>query len=193
MGCTDLTMGRSRFITIPKCAAENQIAQNFRKRANTMNLEMHSTSRPQISVDVSVFPFLANVPIIHPLKTPENLQFAGVFRRYKIGTLARNRLISKSWVLGNSKLYQTVSSVDFYKNYDRWFPAKYWSNNAEIIKNKIRNIKMLKENFSLGKGFFRKGCSQLKHARTLNLLLFLINQYWKWTYRPVLLISINLS
>ena len=119
MGCTDLTMGRSRFITIPKCAAENQIAQNFRKRANTMNLEMHSTSRPQISVDVSVDPFLANVPIIHPLKTPESLQFAGVFRRYKIGTLARNRLISKSWVLGNSKLYQTVSSVDFYKNYDR--------------------------------------------------------------------------
>ena len=136
---------------------------------------------------------LANVPITYPLKTPENLQFPGVFRGYKMGALARNRLISKSWVVGNSKLYQTVSSVDFYKNYDQWFPTKYWSNNAEIIKNIIRNIKMLKENFFLGEGFFWKGCNQLKHARTLNLLLFFINEYWKWTHRPVLITSINLS
>ena len=35
-------------------------------------------------------PFLPNVPILHPLKTPENLSFSGVFRGYKIGTLARN-------------------------------------------------------------------------------------------------------
>ena len=38
-------------------------------------------------------PFLAHVPILHPLKTPENLWFSGVFRRYKIGTLARNGLL----------------------------------------------------------------------------------------------------
>ena len=31
-------------------------------------------------------PFLANVPILYPLKTPEN-------HRYKMGTLARNGLI----------------------------------------------------------------------------------------------------
>ena len=36
---------------------------------------------------------LANVPILYPLKTPENLDFSGVFRGYKMGTLARNGLI----------------------------------------------------------------------------------------------------
>ena len=38
--------------------------------------------------------FLANVPILYPLKTPENLWFFGVFRRYKMGTLAKNGLCS---------------------------------------------------------------------------------------------------
>ena len=38
-------------------------------------------------------PFLANVPILHPLKTPENRRFSGVFREYKMGTLAGNGLI----------------------------------------------------------------------------------------------------
>ena len=35
-------------------------------------------------------PFLANVPILYPLKTPENLWFSGVFRGYKMGAFARN-------------------------------------------------------------------------------------------------------
>ena len=38
-------------------------------------------------------PFLANVPILHPLKTPEKLTFSGVFRGFKMGTLARNELM----------------------------------------------------------------------------------------------------
>ena len=37
-------------------------------------------------------PFLANVPILCPLKTPENQRFSGVFRGYKMGKLARNEL-----------------------------------------------------------------------------------------------------
>ena len=36
--------------------------------------------------------FLANVPILYPLKTPENLWFSSVFSRYKMGTLTQNRL-----------------------------------------------------------------------------------------------------
>ena len=36
--------------------------------------------------------FLADVPILYPLKTPENQRFSGVFRGYKMGTLARNAL-----------------------------------------------------------------------------------------------------
>ena len=39
-------------------------------------------------------PFLANVPILYPLKTPKNLWFCGVFRGYKMGTLARNGLMN---------------------------------------------------------------------------------------------------
>ena len=37
-------------------------------------------------------PFLANVHILYPLKTPENQRFSGVFRGYKMGTLAGNEL-----------------------------------------------------------------------------------------------------
>ena len=33
---------------------------------------------------------LVNVPILYPLKTPENFWFSGVFRGYKMETLARN-------------------------------------------------------------------------------------------------------
>ena len=38
-------------------------------------------------------PFLANVPKLYPLKTPENQKVFGVFRGYKMGTMARNSLI----------------------------------------------------------------------------------------------------
>ena len=38
-------------------------------------------------------PFLANIPILYPLKTSESQRFSGVFKRYKMGTLARIGLI----------------------------------------------------------------------------------------------------
>ena len=41
-------------------------------------------------------PFLANAPILYPLKTPENQRFSDVFRGYKLGTLATNGLIQES-------------------------------------------------------------------------------------------------
>ena len=46
--------------------------------------------------DISSYPnlFLANVPILYPLKTSENLWFSGVFRGCQMGTLARNGLIN---------------------------------------------------------------------------------------------------
>ena len=40
---------------------------------------------------VDIYPFLANVPILYPLKTLENQRFSGA-RGYKMGTLARNVL-----------------------------------------------------------------------------------------------------
>ena len=42
---------------------------------------------------ISLNPFLPNVPILYPLKIPENLWFSGVFRGCKMGPLARNGLI----------------------------------------------------------------------------------------------------
>ena len=41
-------------------------------------------------------PSQANVPILYPLKTPENLCFSGIFRGYKMGTLTRNGLKEKN-------------------------------------------------------------------------------------------------
>ena len=38
-------------------------------------------------------PCVADVPILFLLKTQENLSFSGVFRKHKIGALARNGLI----------------------------------------------------------------------------------------------------
>ena len=37
-----------------------------------------------------IIPFLANVPILYLLKTPEKPQVSIVFKGYKIGTLAGN-------------------------------------------------------------------------------------------------------
>ena len=39
-------------------------------------------------------PFLTNVPILYPLKTPENIWFSGVIMCYKMGAMTRNRLKS---------------------------------------------------------------------------------------------------
>ena len=37
-------------------------------------------------------PFQANVPILYPLKTPENQRISCIFRGYKMRTLGRNKL-----------------------------------------------------------------------------------------------------
>ena len=37
--------------------------------------------------------FLASVPILYPLKKPENFWFSGVFRGYKTGILIRDGLV----------------------------------------------------------------------------------------------------
>ena len=45
-----------------------------------------------VSIISSLNPFLANIPVLYYLKTTENLWLSGVFRRYKMRTLARNWL-----------------------------------------------------------------------------------------------------
>ena len=44
------------------------------------------------ALNVTVNTFLANVSILYPLNTPENLWFSGVFRGYKMETLTKNDL-----------------------------------------------------------------------------------------------------
>ena len=45
-----------------------------------------------LRVNLFINLFLANVLILYPLKNPENLRFSGIFRGYKMETLARNVL-----------------------------------------------------------------------------------------------------
>ena len=56
-------------------------------------------------IEELINPFLANVPILYTLKTPENQRFSGVFRGYKTRALARNGLIYK-W---NFSQYDTLN------------------------------------------------------------------------------------
>ena len=56
---------------------------------------------PKKNMKCKFNPFLTNLPILYPLKTPANLWFSGAFRGYKMGTLARNGLT------GHATLSQT--------------------------------------------------------------------------------------
>ena len=51
-------------------------------------------------------PFLANVPILYPLKTPESQRYSDVSRGYKMGTLVRNGL------RGLAILFKTLKSSE---------------------------------------------------------------------------------
>ena len=66
------------------------------------------------NVACPVNPFLASVPILYPLKAPENQRFAGVFRGYKMGRLVRNGLnLHFMFFLGTNlkHLYQNSNKV----------------------------------------------------------------------------------
>ena len=58
----------------------------------TKLLQLPGNYLPQVIIvlKISVInPFMANVPVLYTLKTPENLWFSGVFREYKMEILAR--------------------------------------------------------------------------------------------------------
>ena len=66
-----------------------------------------------ISCIFSINPFPADVPILYPLKTLENQRFSGVFRVYKMGTLAGNGLIAP---------YESVNLMEINLNKWSFFP-----------------------------------------------------------------------
>ena len=64
------------------------------ERADLSFDDLKTISDKQMLTDNVINPFPANDPILYPLKTPESLWFSGVFRGYKMGTLAGNGLMS---------------------------------------------------------------------------------------------------
>ena len=67
-------------------------------------------------------PFLANRPILYPLRAPENQRLFGVFRGYKMDTWARNGLKDQNYTAENnhilwdflvSKLWETEQLQKF--------------------------------------------------------------------------------
>ena len=64
----------SRTVIVLKVTKKNPCKYEFQHSLNQLNS------------------FLAKVPILYPLKTQENSWFFSIFRRYEIGTLARNEL-----------------------------------------------------------------------------------------------------
>ena len=61
----------------------------------------------------TINPFLANIPILYPLKTTENSTFSVVFRGYKMGTLARNRIILRNILIlrYSSNIFWKIQSM----------------------------------------------------------------------------------
>ena len=54
--------------------------------------EVMFTMGPSTNFVSDIKQFLANVPILYLLKTPENQRLPGVFMEYKMGTSAKNEL-----------------------------------------------------------------------------------------------------
>ena len=63
------------------------------KKTNSSNPTPFPCESHKCMIPYQLNPFLANVPTLHPLKTPENQSFSDVFRGYKMGTLFRNGLM----------------------------------------------------------------------------------------------------
>ena len=90
--------------------------------------------------------FLVNVLILYPLKTLENLWFSGVFRGYKMGTLARNE--SKASNRASTKSILRVGTRTF---------MTYWSHDLTGFLTLIPNS-------------FFLSCENSKRPRVLNVL-----------------------
>ena len=61
--------------------------------------------------NISINPFLANVPILYPLKTLENLQNSGIFKGCKMRALARNWLMLQSLLLADFFSFRDVNNI----------------------------------------------------------------------------------
>ena len=95
-------------------------------------------------------PFMVNVPILHPLKTPGNLWFYGVFRGYKIRKFAINELIET--VACKIHLRWVFACVLFFFSYSlspTVSTAKFFCMAVPIIAFQVETVMMRKLLFSV--------------------------------------------
>ena len=103
-------------------------------------------------------PLPANVPILHPLKTPENQRFSGVFKGYKAGTQVKSELKMQPLLLKypgkftptsfNKAPYYTFSS----QSTNTYVPLR----NIYSFKNKTKTVTVKIFIKSLAEGRFLK-------------------------------------
>ena len=62
---------------------------DFPQKMSSVSVWGVKISNHMQKIKKTLHPFLPNVPLLCPLKTPKNLWFSDVFRRYKKGTLGK--------------------------------------------------------------------------------------------------------
>ena len=86
-------------------------------------------------------PLLTNVPIGYPLQAPENSWFSGVFRGYKMKTLARNSLKNTTlrtlviFEVDNKESRTTDVDLDFESNLTYCVKDKVATQTLENLEN----------------------------------------------------------
>ena len=72
------------FVSVKKCPGKEKCPAIFSILSRKVSINKRLFLWIFIDVHAVVLTnFLANVPILHPLRTPENLCFSGIFRGYK--------------------------------------------------------------------------------------------------------------
>ena len=90
----------------------------------TLNELNNKTHSGKININLSFDPFLANVSILYPLKTLKKLCFSGVFRGFKMETLARNALNQLKTRFSLTLLTTCISEIKI--NLNVCFHASLW-------------------------------------------------------------------
>ena len=92
---------------------------------------------------IVINPFLVNIHIIYPLKTPKNLWFSGVFRRYKMRALTRNKLkvLVQGIFVSVISVYASESDSDVSHNhhFEDGFSVLRYSHQSYSIKKGFLN------------------------------------------------------
>ena len=103
--------------------------------ARNVKVCVNCKRNPQLSVcRIKNYQFLANFCMLYPLKAPENQIFFGLFRRYEMGTLARNgsKYVKAFREVGDT-LIIILSSLSPYAISKKSFESYFWNTHGFII------------------------------------------------------------